>query len=344
MLINKKDIPIIFFILVLAVFGVSSFLLLTTKAPVKQSAPKVFKVGILNGFDYVGNNADGFKAGMTELGYIEGKNIVYNYQKTNPVVEEYDAALQKIVDDKVDLMFTFPTEASLEGKKFDKQYGIPLVFSNADFEGVDLLNTVKEPGNNLTGVRYPGPDVALKRLEVLMKMLPNSKTILMPYLATYPIVPSQLKLLREWAPKLGVDIIEMPVNSPEELQTSLDAFAKSGKKVDAILTIVEVLSGDPTYAAIWGKWAFDNKIPTGGIVLLKKNGYQYETLFGVDIDGFASGKQAATLADKILKGTPAGTIPVPSAEMFVKVNYRLATEMGIPLSEGFLGSVNEIIR
>jgi putative tryptophan/tyrosine transport system substrate-binding protein len=344
MSINKKNILMFVFIFILIAAGASFFFLSKKSVPTMKSSPKVYKVGILNGFDYVGNNADGFKAGMTALGYVEGKNITYDIQKTNPVVEEYQAAVKKFADEKVDLMFTFPTEATLEGKKIAMTAGIPLVFSNADFEGVDLIKSVKEPGNNLTGVRYPGPDVALKRLEILLKIVPTAKTILVPFLKTYPIVPSQLALLRQWAPTLKVDLIEMPVSSPEELQSSLDALVKSGKKIDAILTIVEVLSGDPTYAAIWGKYADDNKIPVGGIVLLKEKGYKYETLCGVDIDGFSSGKQAATLADKILKGTPAGTIPVPSAEMFVTINYRKAKEMGIVISEGLLSSANSIIR
>jgi putative tryptophan/tyrosine transport system substrate-binding protein len=345
MSMNKKNILVIIAVLVLAAVGVLSFIFLSNKnAPNKTSAQKVYKVGILNGFDYVGKNVDGFKAGMTELGYIEGKNIVYDVQKTNPDPEEYQAALQKFANEKADLMFTFPTEASLEGKKIDKATGIPLIFSHANYEGMNLINSVKEPGNNLTGIRYPGPDVALKRLEILLKILPNAKTILVPYDKTYPNVPPQMDILHEWAPKLGVTIVEAPVDSTEELQTSLEAILKKVKKIDAILTLSEVVSASPVYVNIWGKFAADNKIPTGGALLLKKDGFSYETIFGVDADAFSEGKQAATLADKIFKGTPAGTIPVESAEMFLEINYKLATEMGIPISEGLLSSANLIVR
>jgi putative tryptophan/tyrosine transport system substrate-binding protein len=209
---------------------------------------------------------------------------------------------------------------------------------------MNLIDSIKEPGNNLTGVRYPGPDVALKRLEILLKILPNAKTIVVPYAKDYPNVPPQTSILQEWAPKFGVTIIEAPVTDPADLQTSLNAIFKKVKKIDAIMTLSEPVSATPVYTDVFGKFADDNKIPVGGALLLKKDGYKYETIFGVDADGFSEGKQVATLADKVLKGTPAGTIPVESAEMFFQVNYRLATEMGIPLSEGLLSTANKIIR
>jgi putative tryptophan/tyrosine transport system substrate-binding protein len=341
---NKKVIFTIFIVLVLIAVGVSASLFLSKNIQSKNVASKVYKVGILNGFDFIGKNVDGFKAGMNELGYVEGKNIVYDVQKTDVDPVEYQKALQKFADEKVDLMFTFPTEASLEGKKVDQATGIPLVFAHANYEGMNLIDSVKEPGNNLTGVRYPGPDVALKRLEIFLKILPNAKTIVIPYLASYPNVPPQMNILKEWAPKLGVNIIEAPVASPQELQDKLNALFKEGKKIDAIMTLAEVVSATPAFVDVFGKFAEEHKIPTGGALLLKKDGFNYETLFGVDADAFSEGKQAAKLADKIFKGTPAGTIPVESAEMFFQINYKLATEMGISLSEGLLSTANNIVR
>src|SRR4030042_45317 len=78
--------------------------------------PKVYHVGILSGLDPLVGIADSFKAKMTELGYIEGKNIVYDVQKTNLEPDKEQQILKKFVDDGVDLIFTFPTEVSLAAK------------------------------------------------------------------------------------------------------------------------------------------------------------------------------------------------------------------------------------
>src|SRR5262245_13677562 len=89
---------LILFVIVLVIMGCSA-----------SAAPKVYRVGILSGLDFFADTADGFKAEMTKLGYIEGQNIVYDIQKTNfdPAAEEQ--ILQKFVADKVDLIFVFPT-------------------------------------------------------------------------------------------------------------------------------------------------------------------------------------------------------------------------------------------
>src|SRR5215510_2409605 len=73
---------------------------------------KVYRVGILSGLDVFITTVDGFKTKMTELGYIEGQNITYDLQKTNSDREAEKRILQKFVDDKVDLILVFPSEAA----------------------------------------------------------------------------------------------------------------------------------------------------------------------------------------------------------------------------------------
>ena len=70
----------------------------------------------------------------------------------------------------------------------------------------------------------------------------------------------------------------------------------------------------------------------------------YGSVFGLNIDAVNVGKQAAPLADKIFKGIPAGTIPVVSAESYLQINYKLAQELGLTVSEGLLSQAAEIIR
>jgi len=53
---------------------------------------------------------------------------------------------------------------------------------------------------------------------------------------------------------------------------------------------------------------------------------------------------AAPLADKIFKGTPAGTIPVVSAENFVQFHYTAAQRLGVTIPEGLLSQADEVVR
>ncbi|HEX6035906.1 MAG TPA: ABC transporter substrate binding protein, partial [Anaerolineales bacterium] len=201
---------------------------------------KQYKVGILSGLDAFSPAIDGFKAKMTELGYVEGENIVYDVQKTNVDISAYKSITKKFVDDKVDMIFVYPTEASMEAKVAAQGADIPVVFtmSFTDVAGVDLIDSIREPGGHITGVRFPSVDIASKRLEILLEMVPNAKRIFVPYLKDYPNVPGQLEAIRPQAKSQNVELIEFAATSPQDLQAELDGFLTSeGVGIDAILMI-----------------------------------------------------------------------------------------------------------
>jgi len=304
---------------------------------------KVYTIGILSGLDFFADTASGFQEEMTKLGYIEGKNVVYDVQRTNFDPEQENKILKNFVDDKVDLIFVFPTEASLEAKNITQGTGIPMVFANANIEGVNLVDSVSHPGGNITGVRYPGPSLALKRFEILHELMPQAKRILIAYQRGYPIVESQLEVLRPAAKALNITLLEISGSNAKELQTELDLMDASNDTadVDAILTIAEPLCVTPDAFEVLGKFAAKHDIQIGGALMISND---YRSIFGVSTDNKAVGKQAALLADKILKGTPAGTIMVASAENFIQINYNLTQELKLNVSEDLLAQANEIIR
>jgi len=306
--------------------------------------PKVYRVGVLSGLDAFAPAIDGLKNKMTELGYIEGKNIVYDVQKTNVDVNAYTKIVQKFVVDKVDLIYVFPTEASAVAKAATQGTNIPVVFvlSFTDVKGIDLINSVREPGGNITGVRFPSPDIASKRLEILLEMVPAAKQIWVPYLKDYPNVPGQLDVIRAQAQNAGVTLSEFAAGSPPELQAELDRRAASGNiGMDAILLIAEPLSITPDFFAVLGKFGYEHRIPIGGAPMTVGD---YGTVFGLLPDAKLTGGQAAILADKVLKGTRAGTIPVASSESYLQINMKAAQAMGVKVPDGLVKMANEVIR
>jgi putative ABC transport system substrate-binding protein len=306
-------------------------------------APKVYRVGILSGLDFVAVIVDGFKSKMTELGYVEGKNIVYDVQRTNFDLAVYRKILNKFVEDKVDLIVVFPTEATMEAKAATQGTDIPVVFTFSLIEGMDIVKDVREPGGNITGVRYPGPDVALKRFEIMREIAPQAKRYYVPYQKDYPICAPQLEMLRPAAVAAGITLVEFPAADKEALQADLDARAKSADLgFDAIFLIVEPLTVTPEPYAVVGKFAHEHKLPIGGALMAPDE--SYGSIFGVSVNPVVSGKLAAPLADKVLKGMPAGTIPVVSDESFFQINYKAAQEFGVTVPEGLLKQANEVIR
>lgn len=303
---------------------------------------KVFKVGILSGLNLFAPIADSFKTELATLGYIEGKNIVYDLQKTNFEQEKEKQILAKFVSDKVDLIFGYNTEVSLEAKEAVKGTNIPVVFANAFTEGNNLIESIKHPGNNITGVRYPNIDVAIKRLEIMHEIVPQAKRIWVPYQKGYPSTLPIMEAVRPAAAKLGMTLIEFPTENVTALNAELAKRSKQNDiGFDAVVFIPESLSTMKDAFATIISYTRAKKIPIGGSSVATED---YTTVFAVTVDNVEIGKLGAHLADKIFRGISAGTIPVVSPETFLIVNNKIATELGITLSKNVLNKANKIIR
>lgn len=303
-------------------------------------ADKVYHVGILSGLDFFLPAAESFKKEMAALGYIEGKNITYTLYKSNIEEVKEKESLKKFIDDKVDLVLSYPTEPSILAKNELKQANIPVIFAGAFTDQGGLVESVSNPGGNLTGVRYPGPDVAAKRLEILHELVPTAKTIWMPFLEGYPIVPKEIEAVEKQAKALGLTMIYFPAKGPQELEKELKARSQLPNiGFDAILLVPEPLAVSGNSFSIIDAFSVANKIPFGGTILPGSS-----SLFGYNPDNAEMGKLAAPLADKILKGTSAESLAVITPESYLYLNYKAATEFGLPVKEKLLNSAKEIIR
>ncbi|MBN1310927.1 MAG: ABC transporter substrate-binding protein [Anaerolineae bacterium] len=306
--------------------------------------PKVYRVGVLAGLNYLADITEGFKDEMTRLGYVEGENITYDVQSTDFDMDTYQSIVQGFIDDDVDLILAFPTEAAVVAKETTEGTDIPVVFSFAFIEEIDLIDSVLEPGGNITGVRYPGPDVAIKRLEIMLELAPDAERIWVPFQRGYPSIESQLNAMRPIAEEAGITLLDAPVDDAAEIEAELEELAESsddGVGIDAILLLADPISVTPDAIVAMGKFAEEHEIPLGG-ALIEADGYG--TIFGVNVDIIDAGKKTAPLADKVLQGTPAGTIPVVSGETFLQINYTRAQDVGIEVSDSLLNQANEVIR
>jgi len=309
---------------------------------VTETKKELYHVGIISGSDAFVGIADGFKAGMTELGYIEGENIVYDLQVKDADPEGERQAVEKFVEDKVDLIFVFPTEPALAAKASTQGAGIPVVFAMAGLEGYDLVESVKQPGGNITGVRFPIPELSAKQVEFLHELVPEAKQVYLVYDCNYPNTAPALREMRSIASSLGITLVEDPVNNMEEFQAALQKRAALDDiGIDAILIMPDILNNSPEGFGAILTLANANKLPIGsGTNLAVSLG----SIFSFVPDNVGQGKQAASLADKIFKGTPAGTIPVVTPEAQLWINYKVAKELGLNVSESLLARADEIIR
>ena len=205
-----------------------------------------------------------------------------------------------------------------------------------------LINSVREPGGNITGVRFPGVNITVKRFEVLREIAPQAKRIWLPYQRGYPIVTPQLEALAPLAKAAGVTLIEFPANNPAEIQAELNTRSTADDiGMDAIMYLVEPLTSFPDAGAAISGFAYEHKIPFGGSVISADNSSE---IFSVNADRLKSGRLAAPLVNKVLKGMQAGTIPVVTPENSIEINFKAAQEFGLTVPDSLLKQASKIIR
>ncbi len=305
------------------------------------SPTTVYHVGIIGGVEAFAAIADGFKAGMADAGYIEGQNIIYDVHIANFDPVSQQDVIDQFIADQVDLIFAFPTEPAVAAKAATAT-SIPIVFSIAGIEGNDLVESVRQPGGNISGVRYPGPDLVVKRFEFLIELHPQIKHLFIPYDPTYPNGPPALEALRPVAKSHGVTLLETPVSSIEELQTALqERAAMADPGIDAVQILPEAITQSPDGWALISAFAQEQHVPLVGSMLASAD---IGGVFSYCVDFTEVGALAAPIADKILTGTPAGTIPLVSPEAHLRINYRMAQNLDLTVPTGLLNQADEIIR
>nr|WP_320191810.1 ABC transporter substrate-binding protein [uncultured Desulfobacter sp.] len=307
-----------------------------------RTKPKTFRVGVVCGADLFFPVIHGIKSQMTELGFKEDENIIYDVLTFNDDAEgEYNAA-KKLVADHVDVIVTMPTQPSVMAHKAINGTEIPLVFSYAGIEGTGLVESVPHPGKNATGVRFPGPEQICKRLEILHEIRPEAKRIWIGYDKNYPTITPSLAALRPLASSLGITLIDVPVTTFNALAKDLEERAqKAGPGMDAMILMPDTLNHSTPGWNLINSFAEKHGLPLGGSFYYT---VEQGALYGTGNEMPDVGRLTAPLIAKVLKGTPAGSIPVVTPEQVLVINLRVAGKLGITLPDGVLNMASKIIQ
>ena len=307
-----------------------------------KKKPESYHIGILSGAKTFDDIADGFISKMSELGYSEEKNVTYDHQKSDFDLDKYTSIIKKFISDKVDLIFVFPTEPAVIAKELTVGTKIPVVFAMTGIERNNLVESVSRPGSNITGVRFPGPELTVRRLDILIELVPEAKRVYIIYDKNYPNTLMALEGLRPAAASSGIKLIEDSVSTFEELQSKLAERSKARNiGMDAILLMPDILNNSITGFELIKKFAGKYKIPVGGGMDFTAD---MGALFSFVPNNKEQGELAAVLANKIFSGVPAGTIMLVTPPAKLRINYKVIQELNISVSEGLLSRADEIIR
>src|SRR5712692_7500915 len=207
--------------------------------PVEAQSPR-HRVAVLTPGGAFSPALEGFREGVAQLGYQEGKDIALLVEDAQGEVASLASRAAKIVDAKPDVIFTIGTASTAVAKQATTT--IPIVFTFVgDPLRSGLIASYASSQNNVTGIsNYSGP-LSGKRLEVLQEIAPGTKRVLALVVPQDSVAEVSFQALAEVAPKLGIELLRYDVSSKEEIEQRLKALPMGA--VDAICHVPSSLVG-----------------------------------------------------------------------------------------------------
>jgi putative ABC transport system substrate-binding protein len=283
------------------------------------------------------NLVDAFRAGLRELGYEEGRNIEIEFRWANGSYDRFPALVGEFIADKVDVIVTAGTPASLAVKKATTS--VPLVMvAVGDPVGTGLVPSLARPGGNITGLSSIAPDLEGKRLQLLHEVVPALSYVAMFVNSANPFHISSMSQARAAAQAMGIKMQIHDILKSEDLDGAFAAIRK--ERPDALLILADRVFLHNRQRIV--DFANEQRLPNvnaykelvedGGLM---SYGPSYEDMH----------KRAAIYVDKILKGTRPADLPIeqPSKFTFI-VNLKAAKALGLTVPSQLLGLSDQLIE
>jgi putative ABC transport system substrate-binding protein len=307
-------------------------------APLAAQAqpPRVYRVGVvLLGGPYSAA-INGLRDGLKELGLEEGRQLILHVRDVRSDPLAIEAAARHLEAEKVDLIYSVTTSASIAVKRVTRS--VPIVFyAGNDPVASGLVESLRKPGGRITGIHSRQTLLMAKRIELLKEMIPDLRRVLIYYSPNNPIGRQSVQIARDAARQLGVELIERSVASVEELRASLDALRPG--EVDA-LTYVDAMVVSQTEKIIEISKA--KKLP---IVMADQASVAKGILASYGVDYYTMGRLAARYVHRILLGTSPAELPVEQVDRFgLVINLKTAQSLGITIPRAVLARTDEVIK
>lgn len=318
-------------LLALAVIG------LPGQSPSAAERQEPVKIGALNEGWGPTPATLGLRDGLIALGYREGEQFTIGVRFTQGEVGALPAAARELVQAGADIIFATTTSAVKAAQTATTE--IPIVFAEVvgDVIGLGIVRSFAQPGGNVTGITNLDIELNPKRLELFKEIVPGLKRVLFPYVATDSYAAAKARAYRDAARPLGIIFLERPVRTLEEAQATLAKVRRT--EVDGILaTSSQGLNIPGLVLAATSQ----RRVPTmfNGAFWVERG-----ALASYGPDHYESGRQAARMVAKIIKGEKPGQIPVeidPKIELVI--NLKVAKVLGLKIGPAALQRADRLIE
>jgi putative ABC transport system substrate-binding protein len=282
---------------------------------------------------------EAFRKQMTQLGWVEGKNLTIEYRfgegKGPDRLHELAVELVRL---KLEVFLVSGTSSALAAKKATST--IPIVMAGVgDPVAQGLIANLARPGGNFTGLATFAAELGGKRLEILKEVIPRSTRVGVLAGGTGRGAELQLKEMRATALALGLRLEEIGVASdPEKLVNAFQTAVR--ERVHAIITTsgpvifgqrksIVVLAAHHRLPAMYPQKDF---VEEGGLM---SYGEDHREIY----------RRSAVYADRILKGAKPADLPAERPTKFeFLINLKTAKQIGLTIPPNVLARADKVVK
>jgi putative ABC transport system substrate-binding protein len=281
---------------------------------------------------------DAFRQGLRELGYIEGKSILLEYQGAAGKLDRIPSLVAELVQRKVDVLVVTNLPAIRAAKQATKTIPIVMVISQ-DPVTTGIVDSLARPGGNITGFATLQRELSGKRLELLIEVSPRISRVGVLWDGDAPGPVIGFKEYEAGARSLKVQLQSLEVRGPTpDLEGAFQAAVKG--RASALITIRNPVLNRFTKRI--AELAIKNRLPS-----------MYEGSEWVEAGGLMSYsanelevfRRAGTYVDKILKGAKPADLPVEQPTKFdFVINLKTAKALNLTIPQSVLFRADKVIK
>jgi putative ABC transport system substrate-binding protein len=303
-----------------------------------QQAAKVARIGFLGlgPASAWSSRLAAFRAGLRDLAWVEGKNIVIEFRWADSV-DQLPALAAELVRMQVDVIFASSSTMVEPARQATKT--IPIVFSNhADPIGSGHVASLPRPGGNITGLSELATELDAKALEMLKEVLPRATRIGVLWNPTTPSQVPGLQSIKAAGEKLSLALYMAPAATVVEFDGAFGSMAR--ENVGGVFVVPSPLA--TIHASRVAELALKHRLPT---MVAGKDNVEAGALMSYAADRNDLVRRAASYIDKILKGTKPADLPVEQASKYqLIINLKTAKALGLNIPATVLARADEVIE
>ncbi|HVE49705.1 MAG TPA: ABC transporter substrate-binding protein [Casimicrobiaceae bacterium] len=295
-----------------------------------QKATKPFRVGVFGA-------GSAFQQSMNELGYVEGRDVVFEIRNPEGKSELFDPFALELVRLKVDVIVASTPNAVSSAKRATTT--IPIVMMHTpDPVQLGFVASLARPGGNITGVTTLSADLSIKQLELLKAALPRMSRVALVWNPDNPWHPATVKALQDRSGSLGLQLQVLKVRGPDAFDGAFQAMTT--ERTQAVLVLADPMTFFNRRRL--ADLAIQHRLPMmGGLPDYAEAG----SLMSYWADTTDVYRRAASYVDRILKGAKPGDLPIEQPTKFeIVANLKTARTLGITIPRSVLERADRVIE